>query len=73
MTQSYLALRSRIDRFMDSIFARYGEQIVCRPGCSACCQAGLTVVIVEAVVIGHALGISEERIQLKAGQPPLSD
>jgi hypothetical protein len=46
-------------------------QIACRPGCTDCCQGGLTVVVVEAIVIGRALNIAEERILLQAGQPPL--
>jgi Fe-S-cluster containining protein len=54
----------------DSIEARYGEHIACRPTCAECCVAGLTLVMVEAVVIGESLGIPEERIQLQAGQPP---
>lgn len=72
MTKSYLAFRARIDRFVDSVKARYNEQMTCRPGCATCCQAGLTVVMVEAVVIGESLGIEEDRILLQAGQPPLS-
>jgi hypothetical protein len=70
---NYLQLRSRVDRFVDSILGRYREQIQCRAGCHACCAPGLTVVIVEAVLVGEALGISRERVFLQAGQPPLSE
>lgn len=73
MPDGYLALVKRVDRLADSIEGRYGEHISCRPTCDECCVAGLTVVLVEAVIIGKALGIPEERIQLQAGQPPLSD
>ena len=71
MPHEYLSLRKRVDRIGESIEARYGEHIACRPACFECCQAGLTLVLVEAAVIGKALGIAEERIFLQAGQPPL--
>jgi hypothetical protein len=70
---NYLQLRTRVDRFVDSIAGRYSEQIACRAGCNRCCAPGLTVVIVEAVLVGQALGISPERVFLQAGQPPLSE
>jgi hypothetical protein len=70
---NYLQLRMRVDRFVDSIVGRYHEQIACRAGCNRCCAPGLTVVMVEAVLAGRALGISEERVFLQAGQPPLSE
>jgi Fe-S-cluster containining protein len=73
MARSYLALRQRVDRISESIEARYGEQIACRPTCDECCRAGLTLVLVEAAVIGESLGIAEERIHLQAGQPPLRE
>jgi hypothetical protein len=67
----YLTLRERIDRFYDSVEARYGDQIACRPGCAECCQGGLTVQIIEAMAMGRELGIDDERIALQAGQLPL--
>ena len=73
MLKSYHALRTRIDRFSASVRARYSDKIVCAPGCTECCQAGLTLVMIEAVVLGLALDIPEERIHLQAGQPPLSE
>ena len=73
MPKGYLALYKRVERLAASIEARYGDHLSCRPTCAECCQAGLTVVLVEAVVIGEALGIPEERILLQAGQPPLSE
>jgi uncharacterized protein len=73
MPQGYLALYKRVERMAASIEARYGEYISCRPACAECCRGGLTVVLVEAVVIGESLGIPEERILLQAGQPPLSE
>jgi hypothetical protein len=69
--KSYLAFRTRIDRFIESVRARYSEQIACGPRCTECCQAGLTLVMIEAVFLGAALGISEERVHLQAGQPPI--
>jgi hypothetical protein len=71
MLHAYLQLRERTDRFVKSVTARYQEQIVCRAGCNECCQAGLTVVMVEAIAIGRGLDISDERIFLQAGQKPL--
>jgi hypothetical protein len=71
LLHSYHKLRSRADRFIDSVTARYSEMIDCRPGCAECCVGGLTVVMVEAAALGEALGIAQERIYLQAGQPPL--
>jgi len=73
MLHNYLQLRARVDRFVDSIISRYSEQIACGPGCRECCAPGLTVVLVEAVVVGRALAISRDRVLLQAGQPPLSE
>ncbi len=73
MLHNYLQLRTRVDRFVDSIVARYTDQIACRAGCTQCCAPGLTVVLAEAVLVGRALGVSAERVYLQAGQPPLSE
>lgn len=71
MTESYLALRTRVDRLATSLRARYEDQMMCGPACCECCLAGLTVTLVEAVAIGQEKGIEEERVLLQAGQPPL--
>lgn len=73
MNNGYLQLRARVDRFVASVSARYSEQINCKPGCSSCCVGGLTIVMVEAAILGEALGIHPERIFLQAGQPPLQE
>ena len=70
---NYLQLRTRVDRFVDSVIGTYPERIACRAGCNQCCAPGLSVVMVEAVLVGRALGISQERVFLQAGQPPLSE
>ena len=70
---NYLQLRTRVDRFADSVVGRYREQIACRAGCNQCCAPGLTVVLVEAVLVGRSLGIPQDRVLLQAGQPPLSE
>lgn len=70
MIHAYLQLRTRVDRHVQSVVTRYDEQIACRLGCDKCCVAGLTLVLVEAVVLGRALGIEDERVLLQAGQPP---
>jgi Fe-S-cluster containining protein len=69
MLKSYEALRTRIDRHIASVRARYTEQIICRPTCTDCCEAGLTLVMVEAVAIGRMFDIEPERVYLQAGQP----
>ncbi len=71
MTGPYLSLIARIDRFAASVHARYPMQMTCHPTCAECCQAGLTLVMVEAIAVGRALGIEVDRILLQAGQPPL--
>ncbi|MBN2804847.1 MAG: YkgJ family cysteine cluster protein [Deltaproteobacteria bacterium] len=68
MLRSYLQLRERTDRFFESVAARYNDQVLCTAGCSACCESGISIVIIEAVAMGKELGISEDRIQLQAGQ-----
>lgn len=73
MWTNYIQLQARVDRFVDSVVSRYSEQISCRAGCNLCCAPGLTVVMVEAVAVGRALGIPQERVFLQAGQPPLSE
>ena len=71
MLRSLKSLCTRIDRFSASVRARYGDQMDCRTGCTDCCLAGLTLVMIEAVSIGVAHGIDAERIHLQAGQPCL--
>jgi len=71
--KAYLAVRDRVDRFYDSVEARYSDQITCRAGCAECCQGGLTVLTIEATAMGRELGIDEERIALQAGQAPLRE
>jgi hypothetical protein len=71
MLGPYLSLVERIDRFAASVHSRHPAQIACRPGCADCCQGGLTVVPVEAMALGRALGIAEDRILLQTGKPPL--
>ena len=73
MLNSYLQLRSRVDRHVQSVVARYDEQIACKLGCDRCCVGGLTLVLVEAVALGRALGIEDERVFLQAGQPTLNE
>lgn len=58
---------------MQSVIARYDEHIACKLGCADCCDSGLTLVLVEAVVLGKALGVDPDRVLIQAGQPPLGD
>ncbi len=71
MLRAYYQLRQRLDRLVESIVARYPEQITCRPGCAACCVGGLTLCAVEAVALGEKLGVDRDRVHLQAGQAPL--
>jgi hypothetical protein len=71
MTQPYLRLRDRVDRLVAAVTARHADQLRCGPGCASCCQAGLTLVLVEAVVLGAELGLQPEQIHQLAGKPPL--
>jgi len=73
MLKTYFQLRRRVDRLVDSITARYSEQIACRPTCSKCCSGGLTLTIVEAVALGRMFNIEPNRIYLQAGQAPLNN
>jgi hypothetical protein len=71
MLRSYFQLRQRLDRLVESIVARYPDQILCRPGCASCCVGGLTLCAVEAAALGEGLGLDRDRVHLQAGQPPL--
>jgi hypothetical protein len=71
MLRSYFQIRQRLDRLVESIVARYPDQIVCRPGCGSCCVGGLTICAVEAVALGDGLGLDRDRVHLQAGQAPL--
>lgn len=73
MLHAYLQLRDRTDRFVESVTARYSEQIVCRAGCFKCCQAGLTITLVEAVALGGYLGVAQEMVYMQAGQDPMKE
>ena len=73
MLRAYHQLCDRVDRQVEATEARYKEQIVCRAGCAECCDAGLTIALVEAAALGEGLGLSAERVHLQAGQPPLAE
>ncbi len=48
MFTNYRALLQKIDAFVAGIRARHTGAFACRPGCAACCVAGITLWRVEA-------------------------
>jgi hypothetical protein len=59
--EQYQQLLQRLDRFCDSVAARYPEQVACRRGCDACCSH-IGVMAVEALSLALAcdrLGVKE--------------
>ncbi|GIX46542.1 MAG: hypothetical protein KatS3mg131_0753 [Candidatus Tectimicrobiota bacterium] len=52
--RQYLQLVARVEAFGEAIRARYPSQIVCQPGCDACCYQQLTVFPVEAYHLARA-------------------
>ncbi|HSP77555.1 MAG TPA: YkgJ family cysteine cluster protein, partial [Myxococcaceae bacterium] len=53
--ERYLELSGKVDQFFERVHARYGAVMQCRAGCSACCQAGLSVTSVEASLLREGL------------------
>ncbi len=58
----YDKLISPIDRVWSSFLGKYGDHVSCRPGCSLCCEKGLTFFPVE--VFYAAYHISRNRVLL---------
>jgi Fe-S-cluster containining protein len=54
-TTNYLALVERVDAAASAIAARRAGDLVCRRGCTACCQVQLTLAPVEAERVREAL------------------
>lgn len=55
MTDDYLRLRDRVDAFATGVFARRAADVLCGPGCSACCEAHLSVSAIEALAVAEQL------------------
>lgn len=53
--QKYLELLDRLDHFLASVRVRYADQILCREGCTDCCQASLSLWPVEAYHLAQGL------------------
>jgi uncharacterized protein len=53
--QLYESLVRDVDRMAANLLAYYGAHIVCRLGCSACCECNLSVFEVEAAAVRAAL------------------
>jgi len=67
----YLGFRGEIDKFVAHVSEQYPQDIACSPGCDACCRGGLTIVSLEGVMLGRALGIDAGRIHAIVDQDPL--
>ena len=53
--EHYRALCTKVDAFFERVQERHGDQMQCKSGCFDCCQAGLTVTLVEAASIARYL------------------
>jgi hypothetical protein len=53
--QEYRAVLTKVDAFTAPLWRKFENEINCKPGCSQCCTAGLTLLPVEAAYIeaGH--------------------
>lgn len=61
---NYINLLQKIDRFCDESVGAYGNDLVCRKGCSSCCRH-LSLFPVEAVHIRFAMnGLDDEAFEI---------
>jgi Fe-S-cluster containining protein len=72
MPEPYLKLRGRVDQLGAAITETQREHLRCEPGCCDCCVGGLTLVAVEAVVLGAELGLPAEQVRALIGEPPVA-
>ncbi|MCD6500375.1 MAG: YkgJ family cysteine cluster protein [Deltaproteobacteria bacterium] len=63
-----LALYRRVDAFFDAAQAAQPDQVVCKPGCSACCHVDLGLFGIEADLVRQAFARLDPAVQVKAGQ-----
>lgn len=62
--ENYKKLLQKIDRFCDDSVGAYGNDLVCRKGCSSCCRH-LSLFPVEAMHIRFAIdGLDDEIIEI---------
>lgn len=70
MEQTYQQFIEEVDALADRLSAHYSKHLVCRAGCSGCCQHHLSVFDVEAAVIAAAVsalpGETRRRIEQQA-------
>lgn len=60
----YQNLIFKVDSHCEKLIARYREHLVCKPGCSQCCQVERTALPIEAYVIEqHLMTLSSEKIR----------
>ena len=61
-----LALYCRVDAFFDAAQAAQPDQVVCKPGCSACCEVDLGLFGIEADLVRRAFARLAPAVQIKA-------
>ena len=55
--EAHRALVQKTDAFDEAVRARRADDMKCAPGCSACCQAQLTVSDVEAALLTEGIAL----------------
>jgi hypothetical protein len=55
MEDAYRALLAKVQSFTDPVSARRHADLTCHAGCSACCEAWLTVNAIEAAAVREGL------------------
>ena len=77
MTDDYRRLRDRVDAFAAEVSERRRDDLSCGPGCSACCEAHLSVSAIEAAEVVRALdALAPERreaLRARAGREAEGD
>lgn len=58
----FAALCAKVDAFFAEVQARHGASMQCASGCYDCCQAGLSVTLVEAAAIVRKLAGADAAI-----------
>jgi Fe-S-cluster containining protein len=68
MSDAYTQLVAKVEAFCAPVAARRSADMACRAGCSACCEAWLTVSAVEAAAVRHGLAALSEPARERARQ-----
>jgi hypothetical protein len=68
VTPPYQQLINEVERVSARLAARYGAHLVCRAGCSGCCQHHLSLFPVEAAAVRRAVGALPAATQARIRQ-----